>query len=227
MTRYWDDAAAGFDGEADHGLRDPAVRDAWDRRLCDWLPAPPSDVLDVGCGTGSLSLLMADAGHRVVGVDLSPRMVEAARAKCPRATFSVGDAAEPPMGVASVDAVVVRHLLWTLPDPPLALGRWVRVLRGGGRLVLVEGRWAQPVGATPYAEGAGEMPWRGGVGRDQLVAALEPLAASIVVHSLSTHDELWGRTVADERYAVVARISDDGATRTDPPAQGRAASGRY
>ena len=45
------------------------------------------------------------------------------------------------MADGSVDAVLARHLLWTLPDPLAALARWVRLVRPGGRLVLVEGRW--------------------------------------------------------------------------------------
>ncbi|MEU3532965.1 methyltransferase domain-containing protein [Streptomyces murinus] len=55
----WDARAAGFDEEPDHGLRDPAVRAAWAARLRSWLPRRPADVLDLGCGTGSLSLLAA------------------------------------------------------------------------------------------------------------------------------------------------------------------------
>lgn len=151
ITRYWDEAAPTFDTDADHGLRDPAVRAAWAARLGQWLPPAPSDILDVGCGTGSLALLLAEAGHRVTAYDLSPRMVAAARAKCEGhdVSLSVADAAEPPVGRATVDVVVVRHLMWTLPDPYLALARWSRTLRDGGRLVLVEGRWAQPGSAGP------------------------------------------------------------------------------
>jgi SAM-dependent methyltransferase len=206
ITAYWDDAASGFDAEPDHGLGDPVVRVAWALRLRGWLPSPPCDVLDVGCGTGSLSRLMLEDGHRVVGTDLSPNMVEAARLKCAGldASFSVGDATEPPVSARSQDAVVVRHLLWTLPDPHLALARWTRTLRDGGRLVLVEGRWAQPSTAGPYAADSERMLWRGGVSSRDLTAALEPLAASLVVHDLATSDELWGRSVSDERYAVVA-----------------------
>ncbi|MFD9884043.1 class I SAM-dependent methyltransferase [Streptomyces alboflavus] len=77
----WDARAAAFDDEPDHGLRDPSVRAAWADRLADWLPDTPGDVLDVGCGTGSLALLAAEQGHRVTAVDLSPRMATRARAK--------------------------------------------------------------------------------------------------------------------------------------------------
>ncbi len=71
----WDAVAPGFDAGADHGLRDPAVRDAWAGRLTAWLPAAPADVLDLGCGTGSLALLAARAGHRVTASDRSAAML--------------------------------------------------------------------------------------------------------------------------------------------------------
>ena len=71
VAAYWDEAADAFDAEPDHGLWDEAVREAWALRLRRWLPPPPGAVLDLGCGTGSLALLAVEAGHRVVGVDLS------------------------------------------------------------------------------------------------------------------------------------------------------------
>jgi SAM-dependent methyltransferase len=141
----WDTAAASFDDEPDHGLRDADVRAAWADRLAAWLPARPGDLLDLGCGTGSLSLLAAERGHRVTGVDLSPAMVERARAKLAGrdAVFRVGDAARPPVGERRFDAVLVRHVLWTLPDPGQVLRHWCGLLRPGGRLVLVEGVWGR------------------------------------------------------------------------------------
>ncbi|MER7154529.1 NUDIX hydrolase, partial [Streptomyces lydicus] len=66
---YWEAIAATYDDDPDHGLRDPVVRSAWDARLRSWLPSAPADILDLGCGTGSLALLAVEQGHRVTGVD--------------------------------------------------------------------------------------------------------------------------------------------------------------
>ncbi|MGW0815288.1 class I SAM-dependent methyltransferase [Streptomyces viridiviolaceus] len=188
----WDAQAAAFDDEPDHGLRDAGVRRAWARRLSSWLPARPGDVLDAGCGTGSLSLLAAEQGHRVTGVDRSPAMVERARAKLAGrdAVFLTGDAAAPPVGQQRFDAVLVRHVLWTLPDPGRALRHWRELLRPGGRLILVEGVWGT---VAPV-----------GIPADRLTALLTPLAGRVRVERLSDDASLWGREVDDERYAVVA-----------------------
>ncbi|MFB7460911.1 MULTISPECIES: bifunctional 2-polyprenyl-6-hydroxyphenol methylase/3-demethylubiquinol 3-O-methyltransferase UbiG [unclassified Streptomyces] len=188
----WDAQAAVFDEEPDHGLRDPGVRAAWAERLRGWLPGRPAEILDLGCGTGSLSLLAAEQGHRVTGVDLSPAMVERARAKLAGrdAVFLVGDAADPPVDGQRFDAVLVRHVLWTLPDPARALRHWQGLLRPDGRLVLIEGVWGTltPVGIPP----------------DRLTMLLRPLASHIHLESLSADARLWGGEVDDERYAVVA-----------------------
>ncbi|MFD4259144.1 class I SAM-dependent methyltransferase [Streptomyces sp. NPDC058534] len=188
----WDAEAAAFDDEPDHGLRDADVRRAWNARLRSWLPPRAGDVLDLGCGTGSLSLLAAEQGHRVTGVDLSPAMVELARAKLAGrdAVFLAGDAAAPPVGEQRFDTVLVRHVLWTLPDPGRVLRHWRELLRPGGRLVLVEGVWET---AAPVGIPAG-----------RLTALLAPLTGQVRVERLSGDPSLWGREVADERYAMIA-----------------------
>ncbi|MFF4358206.1 class I SAM-dependent methyltransferase [Streptomyces sp. NPDC001604] len=190
----WDAEAASFDEEPDHGLRDPRVRDAWAERLGSWLPERPSDVLDLGCGTGSLSLLASEQGHHVTGVDSSPAMVGLARAKLAGrdAAFLVGDAAAPPVGEQRFDVVLVRHLLWALPEPGRVLRHWRELVRPGGRLVLVEGVWGT---VTPV-----------GIPADVLTGLLAPLAAEVRLERLSQDAQLGGKEVTDERYAVVALV---------------------
>lgn len=212
VAAFWDGQAARFDEEPDHGLLDEELRHAWAERLRSWLPAPPADVVDLGCGTGTLSVLLAGAGHRVVGVDLSIEMVARARAKADAAgvaaSFHHGDAAAPPVPPRSADVVLVRHLLWTLPDPPQALADWSRLLRPGGVLVLIEGRWSAAGGSDGgdhEAELRRTLPWFGGVDAETLSAAVRPWTADVVVHDLSGEAVLWGRAVDDERFALVAR----------------------
>ncbi|MDX6312799.1 MAG: hypothetical protein QOF44_2263 [Streptomyces sp.] len=195
ITDYWDTVADTFDEEPDHGLGSPEVRAAWAARMRGWLPGGPCDVLDLGCGTGSLSLLAAEQGHRVTAVDRSARMVELARAKLAGtgARVLVGEAAEPPVGEGRFDVVLVRHVLWALPDPAEALRRWAGLLRRGGRMVLVEGRWgeSEPVG----------------IRADTLAELAAPVAESVRIEQLAYDSVLWGREVTDERYAAVVRVA--------------------
>ena len=120
--------------------------------------------------------------------------------------MTVGDASNPPAEAGtSFDVILSRHLLWTLPDPQEALRRWIGLLRPGGRLVLIEGRWAnaEPDEDRSYEVGSESMPWVGGVEAERLVQTLRPLVKTLQVEPL-LDPTLWGRPIQDERYAVVA-----------------------
>lgn len=183
----WDAEAPEFDEAADHGLRDPAVRSAWHGLLLDLLPVAPVRVADLGCGTGTLSLLLSELGHEVTGVDFSPAMVGRARLKAPGITFVEADVSAPPLPPASYDVVLSRHVLWAMPDPATALARWVDLLRPDGRLLLVEGHWSTGAGLT----GA------------QTVALVEAAGRSAILRPLPEAD-YWGREIQDERYVVTS-----------------------
>lgn len=117
----WDQAAPTFDDQPDHGLRDPLVCRAWIEHFTRWLLPAPASILDMGCGTGSLSIVLAELGFEVTGLDLSPAMVAQAEAKVraagQRVTFLVMDTAFPQLAGQRFDAILCRHLLWALPEP--------------------------------------------------------------------------------------------------------------
>ena len=189
---YWDNQAGTFDDSADHGLRDPRVRDAWRRLLLAHLPAAPAAVADIGCGTGSLSILLAAEGYAVTGLDFAPAMIRAARAKARTAgvsaRFELSGASSPTLPPASFDVVLARHVLWAMPDVDQALAAWVRLLLPGGTLVLIEGRWYTGAGLTTAEAGRAVLRHRA----DATITALEDPA-------------LWGGPVTDERYLLVSR----------------------
>jgi len=147
IRQFWDEDAAVYDDSPEHHPRRPHERAAWSATLRRLLPDPPARVLDAGAGTGFLSLLLAAQGYQVTAMDLSPGMLEKLRVKAAGQGLDVqivrSDAASPPDG--PFDAVVERHLLWTLPDPAAALAAWRQAVPTG-RLVLIEGTWGKTTG---------------------------------------------------------------------------------
>src|SRR5688572_17111248 len=87
--QYWDHVASSFDDEPDHGLRDPLVRENWTQFLRVSIRYPHATILDIGCGTGSLSVVLAGLGHKVTGVDLSLFMISLARTKAATLGFQI------------------------------------------------------------------------------------------------------------------------------------------
>ena len=104
---------------------------------------PGEQVLDVACGTGAFERRMATETPDVelVGVDLAPSMVERARAKLSgkaNVRFEQADAHDLPFDDASFDAVVCANTFHYFTHPRTVLEETARVLRPGGRLVLLD-----------------------------------------------------------------------------------------
>ena len=99
------------------------------------------DILEVACGTGR-NLPFYPEGVRLTGVELSPEMLEIARDRAGRlgveADLRRGDAHHLDFSDASFDTVVFTLALCTIPAPDLAVSEARRVLRPGGRLLLLE-----------------------------------------------------------------------------------------
>src|SRR5436190_22539940 len=117
LRAFWDRDSESYDRSPAHSAADPVEAPMWRAALVRYLPPPPAMVLDVGAGTGAMSLLAADLGHRVTALDLSPGMLAGAREKADALGLEletvVGPASQPPPG--PFDAVIERHLAWTLP----------------------------------------------------------------------------------------------------------------
>ena len=189
--QYWDNLASTFDNEPDHGLRDPVIRETWTELLKTCLPQTNATILDIGCGTGALSIVLARLGHKVTGVDLSPAMISLAQEKAVshglQIEFHVMDAAFPQLS-QQFNVIICRHLLWALPEPEQVLQRWTEFLKQKGRLVLIEGSWE--TGAGLHAK--------------EIIEMLPASFIKVSVQNLSDNPNYWGGTVTDERYVIVA-----------------------
>jgi ubiquinone/menaquinone biosynthesis C-methylase UbiE len=182
VAAHWGRRAAHFDEDFGHSIRTAAERTAWDR-IFDLVQGRRSalDALDAGCGTGFLSLALAARGHRVTGVDFAPAMLAEARRKAAEGgaavRFEEADAEQLPFASGSFDLVVSRHVLWTLPHPEAAIDEWIRLLRPGGRLAVIDGQFdpgflthqrENARTSTEYAEIGDRLPFLGGRPREEI-----------------------------------------------------------
>lgn len=115
---------------------------AWRRRAARLAQVGPQDVvLDVACGTGDLSLAFQAAGaRRVLGIDFTYDMLAVACRKggADRPSYHTGDAMRLPVADASVDVVSIAFGIRNVADPAVALAEFHRVLRPGGRVIVLE-----------------------------------------------------------------------------------------
>jgi SAM-dependent methyltransferase len=159
------DRAAGFYDES-RGL-DPAVEELVVDRFEEAV-GPTGRLLEVGVGTGRIALPLRRRGREVVGVDLSWPMLERYRAKAAAAGLAPppvlrADATRLPLRDASVDAVLVVHVLHLVPAWELALDEARRVLAPGGLLL---------------AAGGGSWERGSGSPRDQVMGRFDELAGA-------------------------------------------------
>jgi SAM-dependent methyltransferase len=145
LRDYWDADAATYDRSPEHEQITPLQRAVWSAILSRLLPPPPATVLDVGAGTGFLSIPLARLGYAVTALDISRGMLTRLQEKVAAEGLAVAvveqPAEEPPAG--PFDVVVERLVLWTLLDPGLALERW-RAAAPAGRLVSFGATWVGP-----------------------------------------------------------------------------------
>ncbi|NBR46163.1 MAG: methyltransferase domain-containing protein [Verrucomicrobia bacterium] len=105
--------------------------------------APREIYADLGAGEGLISHLLATRAKRVIAVDNSPRMVEVGRGLAKRSglrnlEYRLGDLESPPIKAGSVDVAILSQALHHAVHPPKALEAAFKILRPGGRLLILD-----------------------------------------------------------------------------------------
>ena len=159
IAAYWTKRSDSFLEQRRAELHSP-LADRWMEEIRKYLPENESEngrlkILDVGCGTGFFTILLAKQGHQVTGTDLTPDMIANSRIlgeeEHVTCDFQVMDAEHLGFSDESFDVVISRNLTWTLPEAAQAYKEWIRVLKPGGLLLNFDANY----GATNFAETSG------------------------------------------------------------------------
>jgi SAM-dependent methyltransferase len=214
--------AAGFASAAT--MNDEAAM----RLLVDALSLGAGDsVLDVACGPGIVAAAIAPHAGEVVGVDLTPEMVELARRRCAdagidNARFDIGDVTELPYGDGEFTRVVCRYALHHVTDPRAVVGEMARVCAPGGRVVVADmivGEDRAQADRFNAAERARDPSHSRSLPVNELGALL--VEAGLVTTQVGSYrlpmelEALLGRSASpdpDEVRAIYARALDGGET---------------
>ena len=123
------------------------VHHRWRRAAVEWSGAKPGDaVLDCATGTGDLAIAFKKVvgDGRVVGTDFVPEMLDVARRKRNDITFEVADVTALPYADATFDISSISFGIRNVHDPERAISELARVVRSGGRVMILE--FGQPQG---------------------------------------------------------------------------------
>lgn len=190
IKAYWSSRAATFDLSPGHEIFSDEEREAWHALIMKHLGKGDGRVaLDLACGTGVISHLMDDLGFSVTGLDWSDTMLELARSKAVnrgRAIhFSMADAENTMEPDATYDVIITRHLVWTLVDPQACFREWLRVLKPGGKLLIVDGDFVNISLGEKLLKRFAAFLERTGLHK--------PQASHAPGHSASTHNSILSR----------------------------------
>lgn len=143
VKKYWDYGSKFYDTAP--GLGGNEESQIWKKLLSSSIGPDLKNILDVGSGTGIIAMYLAELGYGVTAVDFSEGMMDIARKKAlekgAKIRFMEGDIENLSFEDETFDCVTARYVLWTLPHPEKALKEWVRVVKPGGRIVIIDGKW--------------------------------------------------------------------------------------
>lgn len=147
IAKYWSTQADGY-SEINQEELEKEQKTVWLKLIEDNRPKGRClKVLDIGCGPGFFSILMAENGHQVTSVDFSEKMLENAKKNAKkyevadRIDFLKMDAQSLSFENESFDLILSRNITWTLENPNQAYKEWLRVLKPGGCFLNFDGNW--------------------------------------------------------------------------------------
>lgn len=200
VAAFFDRIATGWDDR----IPPPSGHPAFEGFLLELAATPSAIIVEIGCGTGRALPPIASArpGALVVGIDVSAAMLREARRNLPHVLLLRASGITLPLADRSVDVVVVANTWPHLLPHPSVLAEVVRVLRHGGRFIILH---------TASREHINSMHRRNAAVADHLLVPVEEQAAMLERFAL----EVTRATEDEEHYRLDARL------RPSPPAPGR------
>jgi ubiquinone/menaquinone biosynthesis C-methylase UbiE len=162
------------------------------------IPAPCREALDIGCGTGAFSRLLAETSGRVLALDLSPNMIGLARersARLPNIDFEVADVLTRELPAETFDCIATIATLHHLPVEEL-LPKMKRALRAGGVLLVLD--LFQPEGLSDAVRSALAVPLSLGLRLSKSGRLLPPREVRLAWDEHGRHDS----------YLTLARVRE-------------------
>ncbi len=101
-------------------------------------PSRHSPLVDLGCGSGIFTQLLASLGYECIGVDLSHTLLKRGKDQCPQLNFIQADVESLPFADNSIETIVLSCLVHHLPDPSQCIKELHRVLKPNGRFVAFD-----------------------------------------------------------------------------------------
>ena len=142
IRKYWNQRAYGYSQATQEELTGDSF-EYYTQILAQGAPVGSKlKCLDIGCGPGLFSTLLAKMGHTVTAFDYSEEMLVQAKMNFKEFNVAVetvqGDAQNLPFEDNSFDYIVSRNVMWVMENPEQAYREWLRVLRPGGRMSVID-----------------------------------------------------------------------------------------
>ncbi len=210
MASYWSRRAEKFSGLRRREFSS-GKHAQWLEELDRYLPAGRGlNILDVGTGTGFFAFLLAERGHYVTGIDLTPDMIAEAKRTANAlglsAAFFVMDGEKPDFPAQSFDAIVTRKLTWALPNLACAYERWHTLLKPGGILINFDADYCREEESVPlpayhaHQDVSADLMKEYNRMKDVLRSCQQPrpewdmeLLSAAGFHSISVDTDVWQR----------------------------------